>query len=475
MLPLPPEQWAELTFGCADLGDKRRTKRLVQIAAELSAHTGSSLAESCEGNLSSVLGSYRLIENEAVKPEAIAEAGFQATVSASEASGLILAIEDSTTLGYKHSARAELGDLGGPEDSKTKGFWAHSVMLLDAGTERTLGLIDQQRWIRDDDQRGKKHKRKQRPYEDKESFKWQQSSENVKRRLGEQMIKTISVCDREADIFEYVLHKLRNNQRFVVRATQNRTLLEEDKRLFDAVSEMPVLGQYTITVPQRGGRKERQATLQVKSKSVTIQSPQRPGGRLQPVMVNVVMAQEVNNNSEDKLCWILLTTESVETFEDCRTVLRFYELRWRIEEFHKAWKTGAGVERQRMQSADNLERMGVILMFVAVRLMQIREAVMLPYVRKKKDDELWHEKTASDQVVSDDEWQVLWLSMESRKLPDKPPPLIWLFQTIAKLGGWCDSKHTGRPGWLAVWKGWAKLQLSVETWRMAREFWCVEM
>ncbi|WP_222842215.1 IS4 family transposase [Endozoicomonas montiporae] len=455
------------------MGDQRRTKRLVHTAAELSAHTGSSLAESCEGDLSLLVGGYRLIENEAVKPEAIAEAGFQATLHALQDSELILALEDSTTLGYKHSARSKLGDLGGPKDAITKGFWAHSVMLLDAETERTLGLIDQQRWIRDDDQRGQKHQRKQRPYEEKESFKWQQSSENIERRLGEAMAKTISVCDREADIFEYTLYKLKHDQRFIVRATQNRTLIDNDKLLFDAVAETPVLGSYTVIIPQRGGRKERKATLQIKSKSVTIQSLQRPGGRLQPIKVNVVTAQEIKNDAEDKLCWILLTTEPIATFEDCRKVLRFYELRWRIEEFHKAWKTGAGVERQRMQSADNLERMAVILMFVAVRLIQIREALMLPYVRT--DDEVWHEETPANQVVSDDEWQVLWLKMESKKLPDKPPSLIWLFQTIAKPGGWCNSKRTGRPGWLAIWKGWAKLQIGVEVWRMARQFWGVEM
>ena len=104
------------------MGDKRRTKRFVHTAVDLSAHTGSSLAESCEGNLASVEGSYRLIENEAVDPEAIVEAGFQATVHASEDSELILALEDSTTLGYKHSARSELGGLGGPEHSSAKGF-----------------------------------------------------------------------------------------------------------------------------------------------------------------------------------------------------------------------------------------------------------------------------------------------------------------------------------------------------------------
>ena len=466
MIPLPPEQWAELTFGCANLGDKRRTKRLVQVAADLSAHTGSSLAASCEGNLASVEGAYRLMENEHVEPEAVAESGFQATAHAAKDSGLLLALEDSTTLGYKHSVRSELGDLGGPENSKTKGIWAHSVMLLDAETERTVGLIDQQRWIRDDEERGKKHQRKQRPYEEKESFKWQQSSENVGRRLGDQMAKTISVCDREADIFEYVQYKLDHNQRFVVRATQNRTLIGEDQLFFDALAAEPVLGKYTIIVPQRGGRKERKATLQVKSKKVTIQSPQRPGGRLQPVTVNILSAQEINNDTEDKLCWILLTTESAETFEECRAVLRFYELRWRIEEFHKAWKSGAGVERLRMQCSDNLQRMAVILMFVAVRLLQIREALMLPCTGK--DDKTWNERTPANKVVSDDEWKVLWVTKESGPLPLKVPTLTWLFQTIAKLGGWCNSKRTGIPGWQAVWEGWAKLQDRVLTYRLTR-------
>ena len=466
MIPRPPDQWAELTFGCANLSDKRRTARLVQVATDLSEHTGSSLAASCEGDLASVEGAYRLMENEHVEPETIAESGFQATAHAAKDSELLLALEDSTTLGYKHSVRSKLGDLGGPENSKTKGIWAHSVMLLDAETEQTVGLIDQQRWIRDDEDRGKKHQRKQRPYEEKESFKWQQSSENLERRLSDQMAKTISVCDREADIFEYVQYKLDHNQRFVVRATQNRILIGEDQLLFDALAAEPVLGKYTITVPQRGGRKKRKATLQVKSKKVTIQSPQRPGGRLQPVTVNILSAQEINNDNEDKLCWILLTTETVESFADCRAVLRFYELRWRIEEFHKAWKSGAGVERLRMQCPDNLQRMAVILMFVAVRLLQIREALMLPYTRK--GDKTWNERTPASKVVNDEEWKVLWITQENTPLPKKVPTLTWLFHTIAKLGGWCDSKRTGIPGWQVVWEGWAKLQDRVLTYRLTR-------
>ncbi|WP_422450756.1 IS4/Tn5 family transposase DNA-binding protein [Endozoicomonas sp. ALB091] len=68
--PLPLQQWAEHTFKCSDLGDKRRTKRLTHVAAELAAHTGSSLASSCESNLAVVEGAYRFIGNEAVEPDA---------------------------------------------------------------------------------------------------------------------------------------------------------------------------------------------------------------------------------------------------------------------------------------------------------------------------------------------------------------------------------------------------------------------
>ena len=56
---------------------------------------------------------------------------------------------------------------------------------------------------------------------------------------------------------------------------------------------------------------------------------------------------------------------------------RVAQLRWKIEEFHLAWKSGgAQVEKQRMQTADNLERMAVILAFVAVRLLQLKEVVI---------------------------------------------------------------------------------------------------
>ncbi|USE36964.1 hypothetical protein [Endozoicomonas sp. SCSIO W0465] len=121
-------------------------------------------------------------------------------------------------------------------------------------------------------------------------------------------------------------YKLDNRQRFVVRATQNRILVDGELLLFDSLAQTEVLGKYTIVVPQKGGRKKRKATLQVKRKKMTIQAPQRPGGRPEPVTMNIVSAEEIGNDSEDRLHWVLLTTEDIETFEDCRSIIRFYEL-----------------------------------------------------------------------------------------------------------------------------------------------------
>jgi hypothetical protein len=136
-----------------------------------------------------------------VNPDDIAEGGFQATVRAAQECGTLLAIEDSSTLEFLHSVAGELGDLGGPANSKSRGFWVHSTLLVDAATARTIGLIDQQRWTRTSERIGQGRSRKHLPREEVESEKWSFSSKCTTDRLGEKMPDVISVCDREADYY----------------------------------------------------------------------------------------------------------------------------------------------------------------------------------------------------------------------------------------------------------------------------------
>ena len=74
------EQWAQENFGSSDLGDKRRSARLVRMAGDLARHAGSSLLKACDGDEAAAEGMYRLLRNDEVDPGAIAEGGFQATV-----------------------------------------------------------------------------------------------------------------------------------------------------------------------------------------------------------------------------------------------------------------------------------------------------------------------------------------------------------------------------------------------------------
>jgi len=46
-----------------------------------------------------------------------------------------------------------------------------------------------------------------RSYQDKESYKWEHASVQITKRLGFAMQWTISVCDRESDVYEYLLYK----------------------------------------------------------------------------------------------------------------------------------------------------------------------------------------------------------------------------------------------------------------------------
>ncbi|MFO9558135.1 transposase, partial [Legionella pneumophila serogroup 1] len=71
--------WSEAIFGSVALGDKRLTRRLIQIGKQLSSIPGGSLSESCEGQDALIEGSYRFLRNKRVTANQISEGGYQVT------------------------------------------------------------------------------------------------------------------------------------------------------------------------------------------------------------------------------------------------------------------------------------------------------------------------------------------------------------------------------------------------------------
>jgi len=453
--------WAQVMFGGCQLGDVRRTRRVVKMAGQLAAHTGRSLAQACDGDEIAQEGAYRLVRNTQVRPEAVMAGGFRATARQAASHPRLLEIQDSTTLSYRHAVRHGLGELGGPGAHAGTGVWVHSSLLVDADSEQTVGLIEQNYWSRPAGKRRRREPHKEWAYEDKESYKWQRASARVAARLGAVMAQVITVCDREADVFEYIHYKCRQGERFIVRAAQDRGLGGEEQRLFARVRTHGIRrGQMRVQIPQRGGRAARHARLVLRSAEETLAIPHRPGGAgLSPCRVKVVVAEETGR-SREKLGWILLTSEAVDSAAQVQDILRCYGLRWRIEEFHKAWKSGAGVEALRMQHRDNLLKMAGLLAFVAVRLLQLREAL----------DNKGLAAIPCTQVLGAEEWKLLWVSTQRRKvLPKEAPTLKWACLAIAKMGGFTDTKRTGRASWGTIWLGWYRLNERINGYRLLKE------
>src|SRR3989338_3566589 len=317
MKNLETVQWVDMVFGQCDLGDPRRLARLKDYAARQSEAPTASTFGACEGDVAATEGAYRFLRNKAVKAKNIDRGVALSTVELCKGRKTLLAIQDSTSVALAHvPLRDGLKEKGCPA-----GFMVHSTLMADGDTGEVIGLIDQVRWIRPKD-RPDKSMRKERNYEDKESFRWEESS----RRVAELLVdasNAITVCDREADIFDYLQYHLDNNSRFVMRASQDRAL-EKGVKLWQKMEDLPVAGYREIKIAQRGpwkpefektreGRKARSARLELRAGVITLPFPSRQEIK-ESITVNVVYVKELNPpDGREPLIWRLFTSEPVDT------------------------------------------------------------------------------------------------------------------------------------------------------------------
>ena len=71
----------------------------------------------------------------------------------------------------------------------------------------------------------------------------------------------------------------------------------------------------------------------------------------------------------EPLHWKLLTSLPCATLAQVLRVVGRYTARWWIEEYHKALKSGAGIEDSQLERADRLESLIAVLAVVAGRLL----------------------------------------------------------------------------------------------------------
>jgi len=447
-----PADWAQAEFGFAQLGDHRRTKRLVKVAQSLAANPGGTLPQAFP-QWDELKAAYRLFGQRGVSFEAILRPHWERTREACRQAGEDLIIEDTTVLSYtNHRATEELGVIG---EGSGRGFELHSALAvrvegwtLEQRPEGVVvGLLGQSCWTpRPKSKEGRQAPRYTQP---RKTQCWAAALEAAGS-AGAQA-QWIYVADCESDFYEPLEICQRRGMDFVIRAYHDRRLAQGAGHLFEKLAQAPVLGEKTVEVRARPGESARTAIVQVRAVRVDLSGPWRPGGWREPLAnIYAVEVCEVHSPEtvKEPLNWVLLTSLSSRTWAQVQRIIGRYSARWWIEEYHKALKSGAGVQDSQLERAYRLESLIAVLSVVAVRLLSTKFLV----------------RTRPETCEAVHSFGPQMLALLEAKLGK--PKGGWtnaaVLIGIARLGGFLARKHDGMPGWQTIWRGWHRLMWMAE-------------
>ena len=448
----PAGEWAQEEFAFADLGEPRLNKRVVNIATHLAANPGGTLPQAF-ADWAELKAAYRFFDNPRVDFQKVVRPHVERTRRACREPGEYLIIEDSSNLDYSRHRRTQ--DLGVIGDGEGRGFELHTALAvrvegwtLEQRPEgQVVGLFDQQcrrpRPAPRGESRAECLKRRRKSSWWAEAF----------RRVGPPAsgCRWIYIADRESDFYEPIQTCQRSAVDFIIRAGQDRRLAQEVGKLRAALAQAPVLGQSTVELRSRGGEPARTAIVELRSVPVDLDGPWQPGGWQEPLRgVTALEVCEVSapEGVREPLHWILLTSLPCRTLTEARRLVGRYTARWWVEEYHKALKSGAGVEDSQLDRGGRLEPLIGVLAVVAVRLLATK---MLARSRPEGSEA---QESFGPQALTI-------LEMKFGK-----PKGGWNNRNVlvatARLGGFLARRHDGMPGWQTIWRGWQRLMWMCE-------------
>jgi len=269
-----------------------------------------------------------------VRSAAIVNSHRDGVVARASSCETVLAIQDTTDFDFTtHPATAGLGFIN---QSTHQGFKVHSCFAV-SGTGEPLGILEQLCWNRQQ-RRGQKEQRRKNPIEQKESHRWLSTLTAAEQSLPD-TVQVVHIGDREADIFELFAQPRAANSELLIRATHNRKVNHELGYLIPTLNQAPIQGEITLELEQSLKRPVRTAQLQLRALQVSIEVPgnhPKPHS-LRPVTLNALLVEEkeIPADGSQPICWLLLTTLPIDTFEQLWQCVRWYSYRWLIEIGHR--------------------------------------------------------------------------------------------------------------------------------------------
>ncbi len=361
------EDWVSEEFRYAEMPNKAKKKRLISITKDFFAKPASPITMCCEGQAKQK-GAYRFFSDEEVKPEDILNSHIKQTIERAREHKVVLSVNDTTSFNLSnHKGTKGLGCLSNVQ--KEFGYLLHDTVLF-TPEGVPLGILDAQTWTRKIKEYGKRHARKKKGIEEKESSKWLKSLRAVSKvQQVVTEVKFVSVGDREADIYELFELAEETGSSFLVRSSQNRTTSEGDK-IWDIIDKQKPSGKMKVNAYGRD-KKEREAEIEIRFLKAEIPAPKSIKNEGE-VTIWAISAKETNvPKSEEALHWKLFTNMEVKNFEQACEKVEWYTIRFKIETYHRILKSGRRSENKRLNTVERLERCLAIDMITAWRIMYL--------------------------------------------------------------------------------------------------------
>jgi len=451
----------------AVLGDARRSARLLEIAAALDRNPQAGFPRMM-GSEAELEAFYRFINNDAFSADDVLEPHLRATFDRAAEQRNVVVVHDTTPVTFGGLSRRE--GLGVVSSKCDQGFVAHIALMI--GLDSTpLGVAHVETLTRSGTKRKSIANRRVADTTDteRESGRWLRSVRAVEDSRADSF-QAIHVTDAEGDFFELLALFVERGARFVVRAGQFDRLVRVDgqqRPLHEAIASVTPRAFRDIELSERrypkhdhrhasrhAERAARTARMAIGSTSVEFQRSKYAPVDAAPFAIHVVRVWELSPPpGEQPVDWVLLTTEPVATSQALARVVDTYRMRWTIEEYFKALKTGCSLERRQVESYDALRKVLALSVPIAYRLLLLRSL----------------ERTAgsapADTVFSTTDLRILEHAPSNRGLPP-PRTVADAIRHVARLGG--HLRANGRPGWLVLTYGYQQLLTLRLGWELAQ-------
>jgi hypothetical protein len=459
--------WAGNEFGGAPLGDKRLSRRLIDIAAAKACQPGASFTTVADGDWPKIKGYYRLIDSpddSAVNMENILLPHRVRTMQRMKDQSTVLCIQDGSDLNYASLGQCEgLGVIAKNQTgAQTRGLHLHSTMAITTDG-LPLGILRSKCTAPELKPSGERRAPAEVPIEEKKTFSWIEGVRDCAQ-IKTQMPETEIICvmDREADFYELFDEHRRNcsNVDLLVRAKHDRKT-EGDDKLFSIVKNSELRTTFNINIPRQSarpkiskqkecaGRPARVAEVSLRYTKVTLRPPVSSREK-ESISLYIINISEVEAPSDtESIEWFLLTTREIKNDAEALELVRWYVLRWRVEDWHRVLKSGCKVEDMAHRTTDRLKRGLAINIVIAWRIMLMtllgREVPELP----------------AEILFSYLEIEVLGAVAKKKGL-NPPDCLGAAVKTVAKLGGYIGRAKDPPPGHQIIWEGYMKLVMLCE-------------